>query len=201
MFFGNKNTFAIESGITQAYERLGFRALGYFVLHIGGFCYGVRESDATLLACAFDEAKKIILNRGNHTTPFANELNPGMILNAFRKAVYAPDSGDKNFFGLSKNQFSNFIYSSHCGWHWACDEAFDDGGVILHFDVGNRVRLIADKPPREQNDYLHDPKTLRDVWLDADEFYGILEKWRDAFEAEWQAAPKISECDDGAEQS
>ena len=201
MIIGNKSSFAIESAVTQAYERHGFLALGYFVLYIGGIGYGVIEPDATLLGSPFYKAKKIIANRGNHTTTFALEPDAGHIIDEINRAIYAPDSGGKFYFGLSKDQFSNSIYTSHCGWHWSCDEAFDDGSSIWHFDVGNRVRLIADRPPKEQKNYLHDPKTLRDVWLDADEFYGILEKWRDAFEAEWQAAPKISECDDGAEQS
>ena len=45
---GDPTLFAIESAITQAFERLGFRALGYFVVHLNGRCYGVRRPDATL---------------------------------------------------------------------------------------------------------------------------------------------------------
>src|SRR5436309_2282097 len=52
MIKGTPFTFAIESHIDQAYENVGLRALGYFVIHIGGLCYGVRELNATLLACS-----------------------------------------------------------------------------------------------------------------------------------------------------
>ena len=50
MMFGIQEIFGIESGVAQAYERLSFRALGFFVLHVGGMRYGVFEPDATLLA-------------------------------------------------------------------------------------------------------------------------------------------------------
>jgi hypothetical protein len=31
------------------------------------------------------------------------------------------------------------------------------------------------------------------VWLEANEFYGVLERWREEFEAEWVSAPKTNE--------
>jgi len=39
---------------------------------------------------------------------------------------------------------------------------------------------------------------LARVWLDADEFYHILEDWRNAVEAEWAAVPKTPKSKDGA---
>jgi len=91
-------------------------------------------------------------------------------------------------------QLRELIYSHHIQWGPQCDEAFDDGSWVLHFDVGNRVRLIA-LTLKEGKDNYHspDPLTLTDQWLDADEFYGVLERWRNAFEVEWLAAPKVSE--------
>ena len=67
---------------------------------------------------------------------------------------------------------------------------------MLHFDIEERVRLIAFKS--NEDGYRHDPRTLTDMWLDAAEFYRILQDWRDAFEEEWTCAQKISEPDDGA---
>jgi hypothetical protein len=71
------------------------------------------------------------------------------------------------------------------------DEAFDDGSFVLQFDVGDRVRLIAFK---SCHNYLHDAGSLSDVWLAADDFYGILRQWHDAFESEWESTPKTEEC-------
>lgn len=191
MLVGNKSTFAIETVITEAYESLGLRALGYFVVHIGGLYYGVREPDATMLACAFDEAGRIILNRGKHTAPFASDPNASAIVDAIHQAIYAPYATAEQYFGIPAREFVEFVYSSRCEWHRTCDEAFDDGSGLLHFDVGDRVRLIADKPSRLGCDYSHDPKTLCDTWLPADEYYGVLEQWRKGFADEWNAAEKI----------
>jgi hypothetical protein len=199
MIIGDKSIFAIESYITQAYERLGFRALGYFVIYVGGVCYGVRQSNATLLACAFDEVRRMILNRGNQTIPFSNEPNAGDIVDAICQAIYAPDPKATQFFGISIRKFINIVHSSHCEWHRVCDEAFDDGSIVLCFDVDNRVRLIADRPTNEAQAFEHDPETLRDIWLEAKDFYCILENWHKTFEAEWKSADKVPESEDGAE--
>ena len=75
MITGNINTFAIESIITQAYERLSFRALGCFVIHIEGLRYGVYETDASMLACSYDEVKRRLADRGSHiATLFTHQI-------------------------------------------------------------------------------------------------------------------------------
>lgn len=58
---------------------------------------------------------------------------------------------------------------------------------------------IPDRSPWEQKDYKHDPETLKDVWLEADEFYGILQRWRNEFESEWAKSAKVSEEDEACE--
>jgi hypothetical protein len=193
MMTGDPFTFAIESGITHAYERLGFRALGFFVLHLGGHRYGVHAPDASLLACSLGEVENRLARRGFHTAPFASEGDGGKIADAFGDAVYAPDQEGKDFFGLRQPEFSDLLYAKHLIWAPDGDEAFDDGSYVLHFDVGERVRLIGF---RCGDGYHHDPKTLRDIWLPASDYYGILQHWRDAFVADWQAMPKISEQED-----
>src|SRR5258706_8969416 len=177
---GDPSSFAIASAITKAYERLGFRALGFFVIYIGGRRYGVQESDATLLACSFDEVRDRIARRGTHSAPFATEPDAGRIADAYRDAIYAPDQDHESFFGIPQREFRDLIYSNHLGWVPDGDEAFDDGSHVLHFDVEDRVRLIAFKSI--EGGYHHDPRTLADRWIDAAEFYRILEEWRDSFE-------------------
>jgi hypothetical protein len=189
LIIGNPHTFAIESQIS----------IGYFVLHIGGRGYGVHEPNATMLANAFDTVGEILAKRGLHTAAFASEPEAGAILNAIGLAIYAPDPRTEAFFGIPVEDFQKRKSLNYLEWGRGCDEAFDDGSRVLLFDVANRVRLIADRPPWEQKDYMHDPKTLRDVWLKADEFYKILHRWRDAFEAEWARSRKVSEQDEGSE--
>ena len=189
MIVGQPSIFAIESGITEAYERLSFRALGFFVIHVGGQRYGVYKPDATLLACSFDEVGDRISRRVELTAPFAAELDAGKIADAVCNAIYAEEP-DEGFFGIPQPEFRDLIYSNHLLWVPDGDEAFDDGSYVLQFDVEDRVRLIAFKT---DEGYRHDPKTLSAVWLAADDFYQILQHWHDAFEAEWTATSKTSE--------
>jgi hypothetical protein len=187
MIIGDPSKFAIESDITRAVP-VDDRSLasGFFVLHIEGRCYGVREPDATLLGCSIDEVENRSARRGQHTAPFAQEVDAGEIADAFRDAIYAPDQEERQFFGIPYAEFGDLISSRHIDWAPDGDEAFDDGSYVLHFDVGDRVRLIAFR--NQVDGYHHDPSTLRDIWINANEFYAILDQWLIAFEAAWCAA-------------
>lgn len=192
MISGSPFYFAIESEITRAYAMLGARALGFFVLHIAGERYGVRAPDASLLACSLEEVEARLARRGTHTAAFATDVDSGRIADAYRDALYARDQEEQQFFGMPQPEFSHLIYSKHIIWAPDGDEAFDDSSHVLHFDVGQQVRLIGF---RCVDGYHHDPKTLRDIVLPAADFYGILERWRSAFIEEWKNAPKHDDED------
>lgn len=187
MMVGNSLVFAIESGITQAYEKLSYRALGYFVIYINGVCYGVRKHDATMLACSFDAVKRRITNRGKHMAVFA-ELNAGQIVDAFRSAVYS-DNQKERYFGITLSDFCQYFNHDAHGVLWAPDgdAAFDDGSYVLQFDVRDRVRLIAFKSHQE---YSYDPATLTEALIPAGTFYQVLQEWCELFEAEWKQSQK-----------
>jgi len=193
MIIGDPAAFAIESKIAHAYERLSFRALGFFVIHVGGYRYGVREPDATMLACSLSAVEKRIAERGRHTAPFATESDSGAIADAFRNALYA-ESPDESFFGIPLAEFGKLFHQDANDLMWAPDgdAAFDDSSYVLQFDVGDRVRLIAFKLGAKGN--LHDPTTRRDVWLAADTFYGTLQQWVDILLTEWTTMLKTPEA-------
>jgi hypothetical protein len=193
MIIGDPTRFAIESGITNAYERAGILALGFFVLHIGGRRYGVYSPVATTLACAVESVKRRITDRGKHTTPFTSEPDAGKIADAVRLAVYAPDQEKESYFGIPQPEFIKLFYTRSTDRLWGpdCDEAFDDGSQVIQFDVNDHVRLIAFKSIADG--YHHDPHSLCDVWLSADNYYSILQQWLNDFEREWKAAPKVAE--------
>jgi hypothetical protein len=201
MIVGNPDIFAIESEITKAYERLSFRALGFFVIDVMGEPYGVKEPDATLLAVSFDEVGRRIARRGRHTPPFAMDSNAGDVAYAFRRVLYDGCEEGELFFGMPDPQFKHAICSNRLEWAPDGDEAFDDSSYVLQFEDENRVRLIAYKSIAYKNtlDTTYDPASLRDVWLSQDEFYGVLQNWRDRFEAEWKALPKVPINQDGDE--
>jgi hypothetical protein len=191
IIIGDPHKFAIESCIARAYERLSFRALGYFVLHVKGRPYGVKSIDATMLACSLDEVQRRISRRGGHTAFFSQDSEADLIASAVDDSIYGPENQSANFRGLPQRQLRELVYSHHLQWAPDGDEAFDDSSRVLHFDVDDRIRIIAYTV--EKDHYRLNPQTLRDQWLDADEFYGVLERWCDAFETEWLAAPKVSE--------
>jgi hypothetical protein len=187
MIIGNTSTFAIESGITNAYASHSLRALGFFLIYVGGRCYGRRSSDSTMLACSFDEVRDRIAHRGEHIAHFASGFSAGTIADAVRRALYAQDQESERFLGMRQAELSELIYARHILWAPDGDEAFDDGSFVLQFDVEDRVRLIAFK---RDEAYSYDPTTLREMWLAGDSFYLILQQWYDAFETEWLAMSK-----------
>jgi hypothetical protein len=186
MIAGDVNIFAVESQVTKAYNSLGLRALGYFVIWIGGLCYGVRDESATMLANSFDEVQRRIISRGLHTAAFVSEADAGHIADAFRDAVFADEPG-QDFFGVPREIFERVFYENDLAWAPDGDEAFDDGSYVLQLDVNDKARLIAF---RCGNNGMHDPATLREIWLSSETYYSVLEQWRQAFETEWKNFPK-----------
>ena len=186
MIVGNPSIFAIESQITEAYERLSFRALGSFILLLDGFRYGVYEPHATMLAVSFDQVQRRIDHRGNHLTSFS-DADAKVVADAYRAALYGLEYGVP-YPGMPLEDFRSMVISSRIGWAPDGDEAFDDSSYVLQFDVGARVRLIAFKT---REDGSCDPSTLKDVWLESEQFYGILRHWHDSFVDEWDSLPKI----------
>ena len=187
MIAGNPSVFAIESNIDCAYERRSQLGLGFFVIYVSGRCYGVRTPENTMLACSYDEVSSRISMRGQHVAPFAIEPDGGKIADAFRAAIYS-DEAQESYLNLPLSSFTALIHSKRIMWAPDGDEAFDDNSYILHFDVNERVRLIAFK---SSLGYLHEPGSLSDVWLPANDFYKILQDWRDAFDNELESMPKL----------
>lgn len=187
MTVGDTSTFALESEITRAFERLSWRGLGFFVIHVGGQSYGIKSPGQSMLACSFDEVGRRITERDTHQAPFA-EAAAIDIANAYTSAVYLDSKANETYFGMSKSQFTKTLSSNSLVWAPDGDEAFDDGSYVLQFDVGDRVRLIAFKRP----DSLVDPASVREIWLSSDTFYDVLRKWKDTFLSDWESLPKHS---------
>ena len=187
MIVGDPSRFALESEITYAYGRLSLRALGYFVIHVEGKCFGIRTWDATMLAIAFDGVAKRIAMRGSHTAPSISTEESESLATAFSRAIYVEHEQDELFFGMRDSDFITLLHSTNLDWAPDGEEGFDDGSCVLQFDVGDEVRLIAFS--RAMNPIL-DPARLREVWIPAEDFYTILQNWHDRFLEEWTSSPK-----------
>ncbi len=194
MMIGDPSIFAIESEMSITYERLGARALGFFVLYVGGKRYGVRASDATLLANAFDSVEERISDRGKHLVGTLAHRSAFEIALAYRCEFYGETQYDF-YCELPAEEFASYFSrrEGHITWAPGCDEAFDDSSYVMHFDVDDRIRLIAFKSGDFNltgPDSLVEPNSLSEAWLSADVFYGILQEWHTAFLAEWNASDK-----------
>jgi hypothetical protein len=187
MTVGDTSIFAIESEITRAFENLSWRALGFFVIHVAGQCYGIKSPGQSMLACSFDEVGRRIDSRGTHQAPFA-DASATDIAHAYTRAVYLDNDGNETYFGMKEGHFTNTLHANLLVWAPDGDEAFDDSSYVLQFDVGDQVRLIAFKRP----DSSVDLASVREVWLSSDTFYNTLRKWRETFIAEWELLPKHS---------
>jgi hypothetical protein len=132
MIIGDPSVFAVESGITEAFDSLSQRALGFFVIHVGSRRFGVYEPDATMMGCSFDIVQRRIARRGTHIASFANESDGGKIADAFRAAVYA-EVQDGEYLGVPPAEFRDLFYRGSNELMWAPDgdEAFDDGSFVL----------------------------------------------------------------------
>lgn len=184
MFVGDPSVLAIESSITRSFKQLSQRALGFFVLHVGGNMYGVRSPEATMLACSFDEVRRRIAWRGRHVASFGSEPEAGKIIEAVHGSLYVDDQQDKTFFEMSTDDMRSVLADRMIVWAPDGDAAFDDGGHVLQFDVGDQVRLIAFKNRVIGRDA---PSALAQVWMPTDAFYSLLDDWQRRFEAEWAA--------------
>lgn len=188
MRIGDPQALAIESEILEAYDRPGLLGLGFFVLYIGGFRYGVHEPNATLLANSYDEIQRRSAGRGTHTASFASFPDAAAIADAYRSVVYS-DHPPTDVLGVPSEAFESAIDLHQIVWAPDGDEAFDDGSYVLQFDFQDSARLVAF---RCGDDWLPDPETLRDVWLSDEEYYGTLQKWTMKFNEEWASLPKRS---------
>ena len=189
MIVGDRSKLAIESGITMAFDSSSsLFALGYFVLHIGGRCYGVARGDATMLGCSFDQVARIIANRGQHDAGVLTFTDAVEFADNYLNAIYG-ELQRPMYSGVSAENFCRLFHQEKGNIVWAPDgdAAFDDSSHVLLFDSGNRVRLIAFQSGEDSR---HVPSTLQDIWVVAGEFYCILRDWYDAFQSEWIHTPK-----------
>jgi hypothetical protein len=176
MIVGDPSRFAIESSITEfCGNPLSQIGLGFFVVHVRGQSYGIRDPNATMLGLPLQTVSEFIAQRGTRRFPVGEEPD-GRLLAGSIQASMNPDRQHELFFGMTAERLDDLVGS--LDWHPGGDEAFDDSSHIFHFDVGYSVRIIAFK----NLDYKI--SCASDLWVDADEFYGILKNWKQAFETQ-----------------
>lgn len=181
MLIGNKSSFAIDTHIEEKLESKSLLGIGYFNIILADRRFGVCEVDATTLGCSYDNIVTRINDRGNHVAPFGEVADAHSVAKIFRDVMYINGEDGEPVFDLPRKTFMDLIYNNKLMWAPDGDEAFDDGSFVLHFDIGNDVRLIGFYT---NVDTYCDEDTLVDIRISANEYYGILDSWRSKFEKE-----------------
>jgi hypothetical protein len=178
---GDVSKFAIESQIVEFWPDRRFMAYGYFTIIVNNKRYGLADQDDVTLSMPMRKMVRCIERRGTHNASFATRGNAIEIADYVNLAEYA-DNDYVEYMGLSRRQLQSEVASRKLDWLTSESEAFDDGSTMLHFDCGEQVRLVAYKAGED----FHAVKgSVADVWLDADEFYGVLNAWASSFNAVW----------------
>ncbi|WP_186391328.1 MULTISPECIES: Imm42 family immunity protein [unclassified Pannonibacter] len=182
---GDPAVFAIECHIEKTFDRLSQRALGYYVIHIAGYSYGVREPEATLLGCSFDQISNRLKCRGRHVSALLAEKPAVELAHLVHAALYEERGPDAAYDLSLLDPVRTELFNQELVLAPDGDAAFDDGSHILQFDVGSTVRLVAFKNPCDAIPEIH---SISGITIAEASFYEILGAWRDKFEMVWHAA-------------
>ncbi|SUC82802.1 Uncharacterised protein [Pannonibacter phragmitetus] len=180
---GNQKKFAIESGVENFLSRPSQRALGYFIIYVKDKIYGVRKSDATLLACSFDAIQRRLERRGTHVSSFGFDLSAGELVHHVYSSIYEDPQNFESVKRFTLDQIRDDLIRRELIMAPDGDAAFDDGSHIVQFDCDNQVRLVAFRNPSLDSSEVH---SIDELYIDSDEFYKILENWRDSFIYFWE---------------
>jgi hypothetical protein len=172
---GNTASLAICSSVSHVFDSINHKALGSFQIAVAGRFFGLPDAEASMLGCSVDEVSRRIANKGRHTAFYSSTATASAIAKTIAAAIYGDDNAQDIFFGMARRNFLDSVYESYLIWAPDGDQAFDDSSVVLHFDVGDKVRIIA------FHNEVNGIGNLEEVWLSSDYFYRVLVSWRDAF--------------------
>jgi hypothetical protein len=162
-------------------------ALGYFVVTVKSQEYGVRRSDASMLASSYDAIERRTERRGTHVAERANFASARDIAIVYLSRVYGRSDLGRAEAAIDGEELTSEISANEIVFAPDGDAAFDDGSHILQFDVDQSVRVVAFKNDEDPELLL---EAITEVWLTADEFYGILESWEREFAVAWETGTK-----------
>ncbi len=176
---GSSNSFAIQWQIAKAHKQPSLMGLGHFCILLHGKKFGVDRPDATMLACSYDSVARRLKSRGQHEAPFAEE-NSNDIVSAVVSSYYHNVEPSTLYLGLEAAELNTLVRQRELLWAPDGDEAFDDGGHVLHFDVGEKVRLLGFINHDDNREIF---ASISDITIESDTFYHILEKWLTDFQS------------------
>lgn len=164
MVFGDKNSFAIEVEVNERYDDY-FIGDGFIVVYIKNICYGRKEKLATSFPCSVKQLETFI----------KNNINNGIDLNKYTKDDIAFSYYIQNYSDLDLSMYNkDFLFKTKCLTTWDFDEAFDDGSYIIHFDYGDKTRIIGFKSCIIKDKCMVQKDSVNEVYIQREEFVRIL---------------------------
>jgi hypothetical protein len=177
---GDPAIFAIESGISRP---VGTTGLGFFLVHLAGRQYGVREDHATMLGSSFDEVVVRLQRRGMHRCSEVASLSAEDVGQRYWRGTYSADAVP------AETDLSDKLHLANVVWAPDGDEAFNDTSHILQLDLGQSVRLIGFRAPEDLREKVRD---VTEVIVSENEFYDTLADWLVRFTADLQQLGSIN---------
>lgn len=188
MIIGNPEVFALESEQTDLFEGGPWLSNGTFFLHIAGRRFGSDNRGNTNMSIVLWEIERRLNDRGEHNLDHLGAMDAATLASIFEDVVYRMEPQQQYEF-MSASELGDALYTAGINWSYGMGEAFDDGSRILQTDVGDQVCVVGYRVDHA-NELGYQPDSLREQWLSSDEFYGLLEEWRQAFLREYDALPK-----------
>jgi hypothetical protein len=186
--FGNPDQFAFEFGIFQAFNSASIPANGHAIIHVNGMSYGRDDPEASSLGYIYGDVEYRLSCPGGRVIRQWDGASAEQIARSYVAAFHTSE-GENTELHLSRDEFIALVNKQRLGWASSGEEAWDDGSVVLQFDVGTRVRLVAFK-----TDYVDSKTTYHtftERYVESAEFYQVLSEWKAAFDAEWNRQHKF----------
>jgi len=179
---GNPNELAIESYVDEFLPEKSWRAIGCFLIHVGGRRFGVERPRATALACSFDEVRERLRCRGKHIFSPSEQVGATEIAFRVLNSRYCREFSGFEMKPEWADELDQVLFKNKLIWAPDGDAAFDDGGHIIQIDEGDMCRIVAFNNGETDRDTR---ESVVDVRLSCRRFYDILAQWSGQFEDDW----------------
>lgn len=164
MIFGDKGSFAIEIEVNNFFHD-EYVGEGKFVIYINNQRYGIDNEYATTFLCIKDELFLFLNNLQNSIEELLRFSSTEISI-----AYYCQNYCDVDLSKLNDNLLN---LTKHLV-AWSPESAFDDGSYIIHFDYGDKTRIIGFKSCMIKDKCMVQKDSVNEVFIKREEFERII---------------------------
>jgi hypothetical protein len=164
MIFGDKRSFAIEIEVNNFFHD-EYVGEGKFFTYINNQRYGIDNEYATTFLYIKDELF-LFLNK------LQNSIEELLLFSSTEISIayYCQNYSDVDLSKLNENLLN---LAKHLV-AWSPESAFDDGSYIIHFDYGDKTRIIGFKSCMIKDKCMVQKDSVNEVFITRVEFERIL---------------------------